>query len=456
MMGSLLFTILSFAVALGLLITVHEFGHYWVARRMGVKVLRFSIGFGKPLLRWRAGADQTEYVVAALPLGGYVRMVDEREGDVAEEDRARAFHRQPLKARFAIVAAGPFANFLFAIVAYWLMFTVGVAGTKPIVGEVVPDSYAERGGLRSGDLIISVSGRETPSWETAALALLRGAMNQEVVDVQVLDATERQRFRQLDLSSAPELLAGEGLFEKLGIRPWRPEVPPVLGPLEAGGAADRAGLQEGDRILSVDGIALRSWEQWAQYVRARPGEPLELEVQREGVRLALELRPRPVEAADGQVIGFIGASAHIPPELLEDMRADVRYGPLAAAGESFSKTWEMSTLTLRMLWKMVVGDASVKNISGPISIAQYAGQSASIGLSSFLAFLAIVSISLGILNLLPIPILDGGHLMYYLMELVKGSPVSEQAQIMGQKIGILMILGLMGLAFYNDFARLLG
>jgi regulator of sigma E protease len=454
-MTSFLFTLASFAVALGVLITVHEFGHYWVARRMGVKVLRFSIGFGKPLWSWRRGADQTEYVVAALPLGGYVRMLDEREGEVAEEDVARAFNRQPLGARFAIVAAGPLFNFFFAILAYWLMFTVGVAGTKPVIGEVVPGSYAERGGLRGGDEIVTVSGREAPTWETAALALLRGAINQEVVELTVRDGSARARERSLDLRAAPELLEGEGLLEKIGIRPWRPQVAPVIGRLEPGGAAEQAGLRVGDRVLAADGQPLETWEGWAEYVRARPGELIELEVERNSSSMLLELRPRRVETPGG-VIGFIGASAHIPEDMFADMRAVVRYGPGEAVGQSLTKTWEMSALTLRMLWKMVVGDASVRNISGPISIAQYAGHSAAIGLAPFLAFLAIVSISLGILNLLPIPILDGGHLMYYLMEFIKGSPVSEQTQLLGQRVGIIMLLLLMGLAFYNDLARLFG
>lgn len=454
-MNSVLLSVVAFMVALGILITVHEFGHFWVARRMGVKVLRFSVGFGKPLWRWRGGRDDTEYVIGALPLGGYVKMLDEREEPVAQEELHRAFNRQPLGARFAIVAAGPLFNFAFAIFAYWLMFILGITGTRPMIGEVVPGSYADQAGLRAGQEIVAVDDRATPTWEAAVLALLRGAMDREVVSVQVRDAAGQPLDRSLDLRAAPDLVEGAGVLDKLGIRPWRPQVAPVIGGLEPGGAAERAGLAVGDRIVAADGQRMDTWEAWADYVRTRPGGMIKVDVVRDGQERMVEVQPQRLER-DGEVIGYIGAAADVPRDIAQKMRAEVRYGPLEAVGTALGKTWEMSALTLEMLWKMVVGEASVKNISGPISIAQYAGQSASIGFTSFLSFLAIVSVSLGVLNLLPIPVLDGGHLMYYLMELVKGSPVSEHAQLLGQRIGIAVLLVLMGLAFYNDLTRLFG
>lgn len=454
-MNTVLLSVIAFALALGILIAVHEFGHFWVARRMGVKVLRFSIGFGKPLWRWRRGADNTEYVIAALPLGGYVKMVDEREGPVAEEDLPRAFNRQPLGARAAIVAAGPVFNLAFAVFAYWLMFVVGVTGSKPVIGEVTPGSYADLAGLRAGEQIVAVDGRETPTWEMAVLGLLRGAMDREIVTVDARDVAGEIRMRSLDLRRAPDLMEGARVLEKLGIAPLRPQVAPVIGRLESGGAAEQAGLATGDRIVAADGRSMDSWDDWAEYVRSRPDWVIEVSVDRGGQSLTLEVRPRRVDR-DGEEFGYIGAAADVPEEVLSGLRAEVKYGPAEAIGASVRKTWEMSALTLQMLWKMLVGEASVKNISGPVSIAQFAGQSASVGLSTFLAFLAIVSVSLAVLNLLPIPVLDGGHLMYYLMELVKGTPVSEHAQMVGQRLGIAVLLVLMGLAFYNDLTRLFG
>lgn len=454
MMG-LLNAVLAFAVALGLLVTVHEFGHYWVARRMGVKVLRFSVGFGRPLWSRHFGADRTELVLAAVPLGGYVKMLDEREGEVASTDRHRAFNRQPVASRIAVVVAGPAANFLFAILVYWAMFVVGVSGVRPIVGEVVPGSIAERAGLAPGQEILAVAGQSTPTWETVIHASLGKVLDAAPVIITVRDARGGEQDLMLDFGAVhvDDITRGN-LFQRLGMQPYRPVLPATIGEVLSGGAAERAGLQPGDRMLAADGTAIEDWMQWVEYVQARPGVSIQAEIQRGDARLGIELRPDPVDTEQG-VIGRIGAAVAQPAAPDPSLLAVDRYGPLVAVGKALQKTWDISVLTLRILWRMLFGQVSVENLSGPISIAQYAGQSAAVGLPAFLAFLGIVSVSLGILNLLPIPLLDGGHLLYYLIELVTGKPVSEAVQVTGQQIGIVLLLGLMGLAFYNDIMRLL-
>lgn len=453
---SILVSIVAFVVAIGVLVTIHEFGHYWVARRMGVKVLRFSVGFGRPLWKRVAGADRTEYVVAAVPLGGYVKMLDEREDDVpAGEDLSRAFNRQPVARRIAIVTAGPAANFLFAMLAYWLMFMVGVTGVKPIVGEVLPDSLAAEAGFQSRDRLVRVADTDTPTWELASLALLERSLEAERVAVHIETPDGREYVRRLDLSDTRRLLDEGPLLEKLGIQPWRPTLEPVLGELVAGGPAERSGLQSGDRIVRTDGEPVQTWQEWVSMVQERPGETLRLEVERDGQRMSLQVRTDVREEGDRR-IGVVGAHVHFDPSRFEDLRATVRHGPVESLGRGVVRTWDMTVLTLRVLWRLVLGEASVKNISGPVTIAEYAGVTALIGVSAFLGFLAIVSISLGIINLLPIPMLDGGHLLYYLVEIVKGSPVSAQVEAVGQRIGIVMIAMLMTLAFYNDIMRILG
>jgi len=454
-MGGTLFTVIAFVVALGVLITVHEFGHFWVARRMGVKVLRFSIGFGRTLWSRRFGADQTEFAVAVIPLGGYVKMVDEREEEVAEEDLPRAFNRQPLAARAAIVAAGPVFNFLFAILAYWLMFMVGVTGLKPIIGSVDPGSLAERAGFQVLDEIVEVSGKPTPTWDSTILTLFESMFDRGLVDVRVEDEYGSLRSRNLDLRHADALEDAASLLDTIGLHPYRPSFPAVIDSVEPDSPAQRAGLLAGDRIVRADGESISSWSRWVEVVRARPAQTIHVEVERASRIVSVELVPEAVEQ-DGSRVGRIGARARVPGDLLADLRTTVRYGPVKALLHAVEKTWDTSLLTLRMIGRMITGEASVKNVSGPISIAQYAGYSASLGLSPFLAFLALVSLSLGVLNLLPVPILDGGHLMYYFIEFLKGGPVSEQAQMIGQRIGLALLLCLMALAFYNDFARLLG
>ena len=454
-MSSFLTSVLALVVTLGLLIAFHEFGHYWTARKLGVKVLRFSIGFGKPLWSRRHGPDDTEYVIAAFPLGGYVKMLDEREGEVAEAERHRAFNNQSVWSRIAIVAAGPVFNFIFAIIAFWLMYMLGVQGVKPVIGEVAPASIAAEAGLRAGDEILAVDDRLTPTWSTARLALLDKSLDEDRIALRVRGEDGRERRLSLPVATVPAEEKQEDLLRSVGITPWRMDYPPVLGELAADGAALEAGLRTGDRVLSANGEPIEDWMSLVEFVRAHPEQTVRLEIERDGTRLEVDVHIAG-RVTDSGVIGRIGAAPAPVGPLPEAMRAEVRYGPVAAVGEALAKTWQMSSLTLRMIGKMIVGEVSVENLSGPITIASYAGYSASVGLTSFLYFLAIISISLGVLNLLPIPLLDGGHLMYYLVEIVKGSPLSDEVQMQLQRIGIALLAMLMLLAFYNDLNRLWG
>lgn len=452
-----LYSILSFVLAIGVLVTVHEFGHYWVARRLGVKVLRFSIGFGRPLWLKRAGQDNTEYVIAAVPLGGYVKMLDEREGEVSEEELPRAFNRKPLWVRFAVVFAGPLFNFLFAIIAYWAVFVMGINGLKPLVGEVATDSVAARAGLEPGQEITAVDERDTRTWEAVIQAVLGKALDTNAMILAVVDGEGRSQRLTLDLRdvSLDDLTQGK-FFQTLGAQPVRPSVPPVIGRVEPDGAGARSGLMVGDLIVSADGEAIPDWVTWVAYVRGHPEQQIRTEISRNDNRLFLVLRPDAVDDGENGAIGRIGAAVQAPTDGLNEFYVREQYPPFSALGQAAAKTYDMTLLTLRMLWKMLLLEVSVENLSGPISIAQYAGYSAQIGITRYLEFLAIVSISLGILNLLPIPVLDGGHLLYYFVELFKGRPVSEETQALGQRLGIAMLFGLMGLAFYNDLARLFG
>jgi len=452
---TILISILAFAATISILVGFHEFGHFWVAKRLGVKVLKFSIGFGKPLWKRTYGPDRTDYVIAAIPLGGYVKMLDEREGPVEASERERAFNRQPLSTRFAIVAAGPLANFLLAVVAYWLMFMLGVSGVKPVIGDVAPDGIAARAGIERGDEIMRVNGERTPTWEAASITLIEQALEQGDVTLSLRGEAGGMRTHQLDLNDTREVLGDDNLLSTLGITPWQPTYEAVLGELTSGGPAERGGLRTGDRILRADGQPIANWEQWVNYVRARPDQNIKLDIKRDGQMLPQHVRTDAERDGDA-MIGRIGAYPHIDQAELGAMRVEVSYNPISALGLAASRTWDLSVLTVRVLWKLVSGEASLKNVSGPITIAQYAGVSATIGVSAFLGALAIFSISIGILNLLPVPILDGGHLLYYFIELVKGSPVSESTEAMGQRIGLAALAGLMALAFYNDFSRLLG
>jgi len=454
-MESLLFTTASFLVALAILIAVHEFGHFWVARRLGVRVLRFSIGFGHSVWKRVSPKDGTEYVIGALPLGGYVKMLDEREAPVAEAELPRAFNRQPLWRRSAIVLAGPVFNLLFAVFAYWLVLISGDTGLRPLVGGVVPESIAERAGFHSSDELLAIGGHPIPTWETAAFTLMAEYLGGQDVVVRVRDGQGREQVRRLEGAALARLADDPDILRVIGLEPERPEVPPQVGQVVLGEPAEQAGLRSGDLLLNADGHSIVSWRAWVDYVRERPARPIHLQVRRQDRTLEIDLTPRALHDGE-QTIGRIGANVEVPADLYDRYRVVVRLGPLDALTGAVSKTADLSVMMLKVLGRMVTGRASLDNLSGPISIAESAGQSARYGLGHFIKFLAVVSISLGILNLLPIPVLDGGHLLFFLVEGVKGSPLSEQAQLLGQRIGAALLLTLMTLAFYMDLSRLLG
>lgn len=447
-------TVLAFIVALGILVTIHEYGHYWVAQKVGVKILRFSVGFGKRIWSTKHGEDATEFVVAAIPLGGYVKMLDEREGEVPSELRHRAFNNQTLGARTAIVLAGPLANFLFAILAYWAMYMVGVSGPRPIVGDIAPNSLASTAGLRAGEEIKGVNGRPAPTWDNVFRSAVTAILDSSSIVLQVANEDGRERDVLINLGSisVDDLSRGE-FFEKIGFEPYRTPIEPKIGRVIVDEPAARAGIRRADTIVSADGNAIENWVEWVEYVRASPAKEIDVGLLRDGVLINLGLTPKAVHV-DGQLIGRIGAEVDVstlaaPPAGLE------RYGFFAAMPRAFERTGEVVSTTFKFLRKMVVGEASVENLSGPISIAHYARQSAKMGFSRFLDFLGLVSISLGVLNLLPIPLLDGGHLLYYLVEFVTRRPVPESVQLFGQQIGFVLLLGLMGLAVYNDIMRMM-
>jgi regulator of sigma E protease len=426
MTSAVLTSIVSFIVAIGVLVAVHEYGHFWAARKLGFKVLRFSIGFGRPLARKvGSGPDHTEYVIAAVPLGGYVKMLDEREGPLSPEDRERSFQSRPPLARIAVLLAGPGFNFLFALVAFWVLYMNGVPGLKPVVGEVTGGSPAAEAGLRPEQTILRVGDEAVATREAAVLGILDALVSEGGVPLVVADAEGRE--------SALTLF-----------------VPP-----EKRRELTEPGALLGDEILAAGGVAVGSFSELVDVVRARPGETVTFDVRREGRSLSLDVAVEAVEE-DGKTVGRIGMSSGGRVGFPDSMRTEARYGPFAALAPAARETWSKTALTVKFLWRMVTGDVSTKNISGPINIAQYAGLSALGGLTYFLGFMALISISLGVLNLLPIPILDGGQVLYQVAEMIKGRPLSDEAQVVGQKVGIAFLVALMGFAFYNDIARLIG
>lgn len=445
-------SILAFIVAISVLVAVHEYGHYLVGRLAGMKVLRYSIGFGKPLwTRIGKDPDRTEYCISAIPLGGYVRFLDSREGAVDERDRGRAFDQRPVPARIAVLLAGPGFNFLFAILAYWALFVYGVPAVKPAVGDVEPGSYAAEAGLERGDRIVAVGGKPTPDWEAALVAMLDEMTNDGRVPLTLAGENGGERRTQIDVGADRSRLTEPGLlFEGLGFEPWRPQV--VVADIRPDGPAAAAGLRAGDRLVAIEGTPIVRAADVSAAVALRPGEQLTVEYERDGRVGEVDVVPEPTEA-DGETRGLIGVTISADWGDLAYLR---QYGVVESIGRATERMWNSTVFTVRMLARMVTGDVSIKNISGPINIAQFAGQSAQAGLSNFLGFLAIVSISLGVLNLLPIPVLDGGQIVYQTIEWVKGSPMSERAQIIGQQVGIFALLLLMTFAFYNDIARIVG
>lgn len=448
-----LVSIPAFVVAIGVLVAVHEFGHYWVARRLGVKVLRYSIGFGSKLCGWTSKKTGTEYWLAAIPLGGYVKMLDEREGEVAPADQPYAFNRQKLWKRVAIVFAGPGINFLFAILAYWLVFMLGVAGIKPIIDTVAAGTTAQVSGLQRGEQIVAVGDKDIPTWQELRLTLLSRALDREPVRLTVLARNGDTRSTILDLTHAsPE---PDTLFKQLGLVPYQPKGTPVIADTLAGMAAANAGLQAGDKVVTADGKAMDSPSAFVQWIQAHPGEQVNFVIERDGKRLTQKV-VLDSKTQDGKTTGQLGAHITVDAAEWEAMRTEQQYNPLAAIPKAVSETWTVSALTVRLLWRMAIGQVSWHNISGPIQIADYAGKTASIGLQAFLSFLALISVSLAVLNLLPVPVLDGGHLLYYAFEFIRGRPLPDQVQAMGQQVGMVALLMLMSLAFYNDILRLFG
>ena len=444
-------TVLALALTLGILVTLHEYGHFWVARRCGVKVLRFSVGFGKPMFSWY-DKHGTEFAVAAIPLGGYVKMLDEREGPVPEELRDQAFTSKPPSQRIAIAAAGPVANFLFAIFAYWLLSVVGVTHVAPIVGQIADESVAERVGLQEGMEIHAVDGHRVSSWRDVNMRILERTGEHGLISMEVSEDGAR--------GTVGGELSGWGLSDdtpsplaEFGITPWRPAVPPVLGQISDGGRAQAAGLQPGDRIVAVGGEPISSWFELVEFIRNAPEQTLQVTIERNGAEQSVSVTPEAKTQESGESIGFVGAGVEAiswPEEVLRD----VSYGPFAAVPVALSETWADTRLTLVAIKKMVTGLLSPTNLSGPITIARVAEASVSSGFEDFVRFLAYLSVSLGILNLLPVPVLDGGHIVYYTIEALRGKPLSEQAQAFGLRIGMAMILTLMVFALYNDLMRL--
>jgi regulator of sigma E protease len=451
---SLLHTIVAFIVALGLLIVVHEYGHYLIARLCGVKVLRFSVGFGRSLFTRRIGKDQTEWVVAAIPFGGYVKMLDEREGEVPEAEAHRAFNRQSVWRRFAIVVAGPVANFLFAIAVYAGLFMYGLPEARPLLGAPVAASVAEAAGIRAGDTVRAVDGEEIATWQELRWRVLQGALQRKTLRLEVVNEKGHLRDATLDLRAFPADDVEADALERIGLRLYRPPLEPVLGQVVAGGAAEQAGLRTGDRVHLAEGRAVATWEELVAAVQAHPGVPLRLTIERDGARQVVEVVPAAVTVRDRR-IGRIGAAPQVPASHTERLMVRVQHGLGESLAKGLAKTYDIAVFSLKMLGKMLLGEVSWKHLSGPVTIADFAGQSAAMGWVSYVTFLALISISLGVLNLLPIPLLDGGHLMYYAIEIVKGRPVSERAMELGQRVGIALLLVMMAFAFYNDLNRLL-
>ena len=459
-------TIVAFIVTIGILVTIHEFGHFQVARWCGVKVLRFSVGFGKPLFTKTFGKDKTEFILAAIPLGGFVKMLDERELEAeraespqalhinySESDLTRAFNRQAVWKRMLIVCAGPAANLLLAIALYWLLFMQGVAGVKPIIGEVEPNSAANIANVRSGELVKSINGEPVKSWQDARWVLLKQSLERPSVEMTVISNNNEQLALTISfvgINQDPEI----DILKRLGIAEAQPAVATIISEILPKSAAQKAGLQVNDHVIAIDSVPVNDWQNMVQIIQASPNKSLTLQVQRQQQNLEISATPEAI-IDNGKTIGRLGASAKPSQIEINKMLINISYSPAQSMVQSVKKTWTTATFSLKMLWKMLMGKVSVKSLSGPVTIATIAGESANLGIKPFLEFLALVSISIGVLNLLPIPVLDGGHLMYYIAEIVKGSPVSTKTMLAGQRIGFGLLGLLMTIAIFNDFNRLI-
>lgn len=453
-------TILSFLVTLGILITIHEYGHFQVARWCGVKVLRFSLGFGRPIFSKKFGRDQTEFVIAALPLGGYVKMLDEREMSNEEkttlgtQDMTRAFNRQSVLKRIAIVAAGPIANLLLAIMLYWVLLMHGVMGMKPVVGDVANGTSAAKASLTTGDIILKVGGIPVKTWQDVRWELLHQMVKSPSVEIEAMRSPQELYSSTLPLSSINPDNYESDILDQLGLTPLQPAMPPVVGEVIAGGAAEKAGLRMGDEVVSIGGVSVSRWDTVASIVRENPLKALDFKLLRG--QETIKIMVTPDEVTDhGKSIGRIGAAYRLSQVERDKFLVNIQYPPIQALAKATQKTWETSVFSLKMLGNMLTGKVSWKGLSGPVTIANYAGESANLGWVAFVGFLATISISLGVLNLLPIPVLDGGHLLYYTVEIIKGSPVSERVMEMGQRVGVSILGMLMICAMYNDINRLI-
>ena len=452
-MNDLPFYLAAFAVVLGVLIVVHELGHYLAARWCGVKVLRFSVGFGRILWKKELGNDRTEWALSIFPLGGYVKMLDEREGDVAACEAHRAFNRQGVGKRSIIVAAGPLANFALAILLYWAIFMHGSEELLPVLGTPPDGSPAAMATIKNGEQVRRVDGELVATWNDLRWTLLQKAVDRESVELEVINERGEIALHRLFLAAAGEQGWEGDALERLGIRFYRPDMPPVIGKVVVGGPGAKAGLQTGDRVLSIDGQPVAQWMEFVAKVRDSAGRSLRLELERAGGNLSVDVIP---EAASerGRSVGKIGVAVAENPDSRLEVRSFVRYGFFEAGRRALVETWDKSVFSLVMMGKMLTGEVSWKNLSGPVTIADYAGQSARLGLDYYLKFMALVSISLGVLNLLPIPVLDGGHLLYHMIEVVRRGPLSERAMEIGQQIGMSILFSLMAFAFFNDLTRL--